>query len=328
MLKVAIIDSGIDWNVVKNNEVIDYQSFLYKNKKIEITDDVIDESYHGTFCYQVINKESISIEYVIIKILNKKNEGHSLGLIEALTYLYKKKIDIINLSLATVSDKYLLELNHICEKLKENGVIIISSLSNSMKLSYPARLPSVIGVIGNILKSDTEYWYSPNKKIQIVSDCMPVLVKKKNGLYTFFGGNSKASAKFTNILINLINSNNEYESIIDIIEKNSTKSSWEPSEFNYTIEIDKIYQPIEEDIIFKELKDIVIDVLKITNSDNKKLLTHSLFNPTWRMTKEKAGEIFNNIEVKFNLDFSKKEIKMSTVESLSMLYNFIIGELL
>ena len=327
MLKVAIIDSGIDWDILKNNEVIDSKSFLYKNKKIEINDNVIDESYHGTFCYQVINEEHIPIEYIIIKILNKKNEGHSLGLIQALRYLYKKKIDIINLSLATVSDKYLLELNHICEKLKEKGVIIISSLSNSMKLSYPARLPSVIGVVGNILKHSNEYWYSPNKKIQIVSDCMPVLVKNKNGLYTFFGWNSKASAKFTNILINLINSNNKYESVIDIIEKNSKKSFWETSEFDYTIKIDKIYHPIEEDIVFKELKDIVIDVLKITNSENGKLLTHSLFNPTWGMTKEKAGEIFNNIEIKFNLDFSKKEVRMNRVESLSTLYNFIIGEL-
>lgn len=251
MLKVAIIDSGIDWDILKNNEVIDSKSFLYKNKKIEINDNVIDESYHGTFCYQVINEEHIPIEYIIIKILNKKNEGHSLGLIQALRYLYKKKIDIINLSLATVSDKYLLELNHICEKLKEKGVIIISSLSNSMKLSYPARLASVIGVVGNILKHSNEYWYSPNKKIQIVSDCMPVLVKNKNGLYTFFGGNSKASAKFTNILINLINSNNKYESVIDIIEKNSKKSFWETSEFDYTIKIDKIYHPIEENIVFK-----------------------------------------------------------------------------
>ena len=54
MLKVAIIDSGIDWDILKNNEVIDSKSFLYKNKKIEINDNVIDESYHGTFCYQVI----------------------------------------------------------------------------------------------------------------------------------------------------------------------------------------------------------------------------------------------------------------------------------
>lgn len=45
------------------------------------------------------------------------------------------------------------------------------------------------------------------------------------------------------------------------------------------------------------------------------------------MTKEKAGEIFNNIEIKFNLDFSKKEVRMNRVESLSILYNFIIGEL-
>ena len=36
MLKVAIIDSGIDWDILKNNEVIDSKSFLYKNKKIEI----------------------------------------------------------------------------------------------------------------------------------------------------------------------------------------------------------------------------------------------------------------------------------------------------
>lgn len=33
MLKVAIIDSGIDWDILKNNEVIDSKSFLYKNKK-------------------------------------------------------------------------------------------------------------------------------------------------------------------------------------------------------------------------------------------------------------------------------------------------------
>ena len=41
MLKVAIIDSGIDWDILKNNEVIDSKSFLYKNKKIEINDNVI-----------------------------------------------------------------------------------------------------------------------------------------------------------------------------------------------------------------------------------------------------------------------------------------------
>ena len=40
MLKVAIIDSGIDWDILKNNEVIDSKSFLYKNKKIEINDNL------------------------------------------------------------------------------------------------------------------------------------------------------------------------------------------------------------------------------------------------------------------------------------------------
>ena len=61
---------------------------------------------------------------------------------------------------------------------------------------------------------------------------------------------------------------------IDIIEKNSKKSFWETSEFDYTIKIDKIYHPIEEDIVFKELKDIVIGKPETFKNQLKPILSN------------------------------------------------------
>lgn len=202
---VAIVDSGFD---SKN-------LFLKENivGGIEISPDgnIIDNSVfhdehgHGTCCCAVIRDVVPDVRIYVIKILNQYNQGSSLGLIEALRYVATiDEIKIINLSVATVSKHYQKEMKKVCEELTLQGKIIISSLGNRMKKSFPSCFQNVIGVRGNNFFYRQDYWFNERYTIQGVADCNPTLVKKSSSNFSFISGNSKAAILFSGIVLKQI----------------------------------------------------------------------------------------------------------------------------
>lgn len=237
MNNVIIIDSGIDMNNKDFSEcVIDGLSFEYdSDKKALIKKDTYnDENGHGTSCASVIRRISSNVNMFIIKILNKEAKTYSKVLLESLKYTRNINIRVLNLSIATTSEEYKDELYEVCNELYKQGKIIICSLENSSKDSFPAVFKNVIGVRGMLFTDLYNYWYNSTKKIQCVADMTPVLVPALDNKYKMFGGNSKATSLFTGLILNILDKNNNisFEELNQLLEYKAIRSFWNDDDIN------------------------------------------------------------------------------------------------
>lgn len=146
--KIVIIDSGIN----KDTEAGKCVKASYEIKKNPITmewESVLEESIdtfgHGTAVSNIIYNVNPNIELISVKIGD--GEVDESGLVYALTYIYRNiQADIINISAGITYIYNCNELLDICQKLYNNGVIIISAFDNDGAISFPAAFDIVIGV--------------------------------------------------------------------------------------------------------------------------------------------------------------------------------------
>lgn len=331
-IKVAIIDSGIN---TRNPKI--YDSVIrglsiyhdYDNNNLVYHAEHSDLNGHGTYCAEIIERFCPKVKLTIIKVLNKQKEGNSKCLIEALNYLIKNPVDIVNMSLATHNKKCENELRLVCDNLRKSGTIVISSLSNHFCSSYPAEFKSVIGVKGEIYLKEKEYIYNPNKTIQCHASGLPVLVEGLDGRYTFFGGNSKAAANLTGILSKLLSEQKDKK----VIEPEKLLMSYckDPNiDLGYYDNIEEIvYKDIDiKDKLLKErdfnrLLRLVEECLKIPREKSKLLLKYSLLNPIFSIHKDNFGKLIKAIEQEWKIQFDKGHVTLLCFESVESLYRLL-----
>lgn len=139
------------------------------------------------------------------------------------------KYHIINLSLSLLEDAESVNLKPICDALQKKGKIIVASVSNGHRQSFPAAYPSVIGVRGSFFSSSEEYWYNSKKDIQCIADISPTFTSWTLDNYFMFSGNSRACAVISGLLLKL---EKDYNTILNlesaglILEKNATRNDW------------------------------------------------------------------------------------------------------
>lgn len=85
----------------------------------------------------------------------------------------------------------------------KKGKIIVASVSNGHRQSFPAAYPSVIGVRGSFFSSSEEYWYNSKEDIQCIADISPTFTSWTLDNYFMFSGNSRACAVISGLLLKL-----------------------------------------------------------------------------------------------------------------------------
>ena len=133
MVKIAVMDSGIDCSVVQENIVIKHDSIrpfvCYRTtEKLNnvdddnngYKDDIIgydfvnndgvpeDSTGHGTFVSGVITRvlkrnSGDTIKFFALKVLNRQNKGFEYNFIRALDYAMKQKVEVVNCSFVSSS---------------------------------------------------------------------------------------------------------------------------------------------------------------------------------------------------------------------------------
>ena len=144
-MKIAVIDSGLPKYYDKENTyrvIVDKEYRAYLSKK-----EIYDENGHGTIVRNIIDKYLDKCDEVItLKILNKDLKGNSIALINAIQFCIENKIDLINISLGTINEKYKEKLHRLIKKAIQNGIIVVAAEHNDGLKSYPANFQQVIGV--------------------------------------------------------------------------------------------------------------------------------------------------------------------------------------
>lgn len=185
---------------------VESMQMLKKGNKINWTNNYTDEHGHGTAITSIIFEHFNNVEIINLKILNEKLESNIIDLLEAIKFSINCRVDIINMSLGTIYEKNIDRLYGLCQKAKDNNILMVAAYNNHNKLSYPAEFDNVFGIKHRLLPPN-QIFYKDYKKNVIYTN-LRSRVSWKNQQINYVKGNSYACAKFTGILSEIISKNN------------------------------------------------------------------------------------------------------------------------
>lgn len=209
---VAVIDSGIDVAYYRSHPDMFTDTFScvsVSNGRYSFSNLFPDDSNgHGTMVVDLIHTLYSKSKFLVLKILNQDCLATTSSLAAALNFLCTQHVDVIHMSISVIQkDDKTAEITRLCNKLSQQGKIIVCSVENRKKESFPASLPSVIGVAGGIFSTCTDYDFDPARNIQFVCDATPSVVTGLRSEPNLFSGNSKAACVATSLIASAIPQN-------------------------------------------------------------------------------------------------------------------------
>lgn len=312
MKRIAIVDSGIDKDLF-DKKIVEHVDFV--GGETDTTNN------HGNLCCSALLSVNDDVEIYDIRILNEYNGCSTKILLDALEYLSYKEIDIINLSLTSNLVEYRQEYEAIIKKIMSSGKIIVASKANDNKVSLPASLKGVIGVTGNIFKSNTSFWYNETLDIQCVADKKPELLLSKKNVYEMFGGNSKATAVFTGLVGKYMDcyASKDYEAVQKMLMQKAERERWTHiSEESFYIKDKEISGEL-----LKKLISVVKTSLKLDLTDQELIYSKEKIIPGVNRTN--AFLLIKNIEEVFNIRINYSSVNIFWFYSITNLYYMLEG---
>lgn len=206
---VAVIDSGIDDEYFRSHPDMFIGTFSCvsnQNGRYSMSDQFPDDTNgHGTMVVDLIHALHSKCKFLVLKILNRDCLATTGSLAATLKFLCTQQVDVVHMSISVVQqDDQTAEITRLCNKLNQQGKIIVCSVENRKKESFPASLPSVIGVMGGVFSTCTDYDFDPGRNIQFVCDATPSVVSGLWSKPSLFSGNSKAACVATSLITSVM----------------------------------------------------------------------------------------------------------------------------
>ena len=189
-LKIAVIDSGVDYN-----------NALFKDRIINLglnlstsgsQNDIMDDNGHGTAVASIIAKNS-NAQIVPIKIANQDGKGTVLNLYLAIKMAIENDVDIINISL-TASPSSL--VTAITKEAIANGVVVVAAAGNqhaNVDGYTPADVDGVIAVAATNQDYTPAEYSNYGEKIDYAAVGTDLLVETIDGTVLMSGTSLSAA---------------------------------------------------------------------------------------------------------------------------------------
>ena len=221
-IRLAIIDDGINIDVL--DKAAQISSYCVRNGNVYI-DNGRYSNTHGSYCAAIINKYlDCSVDVVCLNIKDSISNGSVDDLVTALIWCEKNNIDIINLSCGTTDIN---DGHKLADILLSSTLLIVAAQNNMNLLTFPACLPSVIGVRCNHSLFNARYQYIYGDKNGVNIEAAGIHKIMMNGQSTItMPCNSFATALMTSLIINnmqAIPNKNKYYDVIMNEVKNENK---------------------------------------------------------------------------------------------------------
>ncbi|RBW67603.1 S8 family peptidase [Bacillus taeanensis] len=152
-IKIAVLDTGISRS---HSDLTAAGGVSF----VSYTNDYNDDHGHGSHVAGIIGAKDNEIGTVGVapeaslygvKVLNSSGSGNESAIIKGIEWAIEKKMDIINLSLATPNSSTAVKL--VIDKAYAQGIFIVAAAGNDLTddgqplpVQYPAKYPSVIAV--------------------------------------------------------------------------------------------------------------------------------------------------------------------------------------
>ncbi len=166
-LKIAVIDSGINPSHSHVGNVVGGHGYrINGDGQVELHPDFEDGIGHGTAIAGILNQKAPLADLYGIKIFQKELTAPASVLMAALKWTIEAKINIIHLSLGTENEDYREDLNALCRKAHDSGIVILAAARSPHDPIIPAALQTVIGVFWDRQCSKDIISHHPGKKIE------------------------------------------------------------------------------------------------------------------------------------------------------------------
>lgn len=323
---VVLIDSGIN-KLDFCDCLVGGKHFYVEENYVCCDDSFDDDNGHGSACAYTIKSIFPETQFYIIKILDQNLETVYPVLEAALEHCMDLKYHIINLSLSLLEEVGSVNLKLICDALQKKGKIIVASVSNGHRQSFPAAYPSVIGVRGSFFSSSEEYWYNSKEDIQCIADISPTFTSWTLDNYFMFSGNSRACAVISGLLLKL---ETDYNMILNlesaglILEKNATRNDWTENDivaFTDTYVIG--HQQVCDQSVLVAVHQILSDIMgwgdNIVVDLNTNLFKNGLIHTN------KIKQLIIDLEKQFGITINHSNIKYTSLCSINSIGKLIGG---
>lgn len=316
IIKTAFVDSGISHNLT--SQVVSRVGFdIGPTGNICESDNIEDESGHGSMCLSAYLRKAPKTDISIVRILDRNRLSHSKVLLQALLSLCDSDVNIINLSLSASSLEYKNKLEKACDKLTKQGKLIVAAYSNDDSESYPACFDCVVGVRGMFFDNDQTYWFDDQTK-NAVANMTPKMLKSINDSYSMMGGSSVATALFSSIVAQVWadNANKTNEEIMKVLNENAKKHKWGVSDL-CTDGARSFKQAFDERLTGEEIEKL-IDIVKNRGLTRDIPSTHLLAKPLYMYYTclDSLNQIIRQLEGEFGITFDMEKIDYWTFYSM------------
>lgn len=153
---------------------------------------------HGSICAAIIKKYAPHAEIGSIRIIDEQQgNGSVYQLVEAIEHCIGNNVKLIHMSIGSICLGDFRNLARVTAKALRNGCIIVSSLSNHNKFSFPASFSGIIGVRSNSCLTGQEIMCSRHYGIDFEATSIHSLNTKSGEPYVSARCNSFASPVLT-----------------------------------------------------------------------------------------------------------------------------------
>lgn len=254
--QIIVIDSGINLSHPKLAEFnVSGFGIVGSDESYSISEQFDDAIGHGTAVSYIIKKMVPNSDLTVVKIFEDELTVLASKLLFTLSYIFQNvKCDILHMSLGMKICDDIPSLKKICQKLRDNGTIIVSAFDNDGSLSYPAVLSSVIGVDSSFLcKADDDFEYlAAGEGVNVLAKGIAQKVPWVSPQYVLQAGSSFSAAHVTGFIGKLMmNGITSYDDILEEIKKKS-KRKYQKIQYN---EIETLFT-IKKAICFPLNKEI------------------------------------------------------------------------
>ena len=263
-VKVAIIDSGINYNIV-NDEVrncIKTGYLVHDDEACTVREmspsKLCDFNGHGTVCASIVNRIAPETEIIPVCVLGQDGRFTSGKLLAALELVKRLDVQIINMDLSSNNLLIRHKLKKLTNELEAQGKICVASKSDDRHASFPADFKNVIGVAGRIDVFNDGFEYDSQKKIQVTASGATELMEFHIPGANFFRGSSRAAAVFTGVL-----------AAAYAKEKFSTKAEAEEYMRSESWGSERFYRFPEDDVSDVSVVDRILGMVKKMISEEK-----------------------------------------------------------
>jgi subtilisin family serine protease len=203
-VRVAIIDSGVesghpDVGPVDGAVAVEFDPAI--DGAPRIVEGPHDDLFgHGTACAGVIRKLAPASEIHSVRVLGAGLSAHEDAFVTGLRWAIDQKMDVINLSLGTATQRYYSVFHELADLAYFNRVVLVAAMANVTGPCYPGQYASVVSVAAHDGTDPYQFQCNPRPPVEFGAPGINVELAWKGGGRIRATGNSFAAPHVSGLI--------------------------------------------------------------------------------------------------------------------------------